>query len=408
MNTVLTIIYLLSVPYLVVQLSKRWSWIDKVSPMTVLYAIGLCVANLIPIDNPVFNIDEATNTLFSEIAVPLAIPLMLMGCDMGGWHVSKALKVFLSGLTAVLIVTLAGFYIFQPAEHTPQSYKSFAQVCAVATGIYTGGIPNMGAIKQAVGMPHQTYLYITSYDLIVTGLYLVFIIFFGKTVFRKLLPAKNNEQRASRRKREASLPIATIQEEQTYTESRDKSRVHPFDPVHRKTSLLAIGITVVIAAISYAVSLVVTKDGSPNMTVLILLLTTLAIGASFLPPMRKQQHSFDIGLYCVYVFCLAIATACDVREMDIAGSLPILYYLGFIILGSLILQILFAKLLKIDGDSVMVCSVALINSPPFVPLAAALLDNRNIVVLGITVGLLGYMIGNYLGIGIYHLLIALG
>lgn len=394
MNTILTIIYLLGVPFLVVQLSKRWSWIERVSPMTVLYIIGLAVANLIPIDNPVFNIDEGTNTLFSNIAVPLAIPLMLMGCDMGGWHVSKALKVFLSGLTAVLIVTLAGFFIFQPADHTPQSYKSFAQVCAVATGIYTGGIPNMGAIKQAVGMSHQTYLYITSYDLIVTGLYLVFVIFFGKTVFRKLLPNLDNLDNLDRLEKLDNLEKNT--------------KPKPFDSAHWKSSLLAIGLTIVIAAISYGVSLLFSKDGSPNMTVLILLLTTLAIAASFLPPMKRQKHSFDIGLYCVYVFCLAIATACNVREMDIAGSLPILYYLGFIILGSLILQILFAKMLKIDGDSVMVCSVALINSPPFVPLAAALLDNRNIVVLGITVGLLGYMIGNYLGIGIYHLLIALG
>lgn len=391
MNSILTIIYLLAVPFLVVRLSKRWSWIDKVSPMTVLYIIGLAVANLIPADNPIFNIDENINTLFSNIAVPLAIPLMLMGCDMGGWHVSKALKVFLSGLTAVLIVTIAGFFIFQPSDHTPDSYKGFAQVCAVATGIYTGGIPNMGAIKQAVGMPHETYLYITSYDLIVTGLYLVFVIFFGKTVFRKLLPNLDNLDNLDK------------------LDNLEKStKPKPFDTAHWKSSLLAIGLTVVIAAISYAVSLLISNDGSPHMTVLILLLTTLAIAASFLPPMKRQQHSFDIGLYCVYVFCLAIATACNVREMDIAGSLSILYYLGFIIVGSLILQVLFAKLLKIDGDSVMVCSVALINSPPFVPLAAALLGNRNIVVLGITVGLLGYMLGNYLGIGIYHLLLALG
>ena len=398
MNTILTIVYLLAVPFLVVRLSKRWTWIDKVSPMTVLYVIGLAVANLIPSGNPIFNIDENTNTLFSNIAVPLAIPLMLMGCDMGSWQVSKALKVFLSGLTAVLIATVAGFFVFQPANHTPESYKGFAQVCAVATGIYTGGIPNMGAIKQAVGMPHQTYLYITSYDLIVTGLYLVFVILFGKTVFRKLLPNPN----VTTNKAES---LKT--QEQNEGTSDSKSKVNPFDKAHLRITLIAIGLTLLIAAISYIAALLTSHDGSPNMTVLILLLTTLAIAASFLPPIKRQQHSFDLGLYCVYVFCLAIATACDIREMDIAGSLPILYYLGFIILGSLILQILFAKLLKIDGDSVMVCSVSLINSPPFVPLAAALLGNRNIVVLGITVGLLGYMLGNYLGIGLYHLLLAI-
>ncbi|MBO4307842.1 MAG: DUF819 family protein [Bacteroidales bacterium] len=393
MDTIITIIYLLAVPMLVMQLSKRWKWIEKISPMTVLYIIGLAFANLLPESNRVFNIDSNINTLFSNLAVPIAIPLMLMGCSMGNWQIGKAFKVFLSGLVSILIVTVIGFFLFQPSQHTPDSYKAFAQICAVATGIYTGGIPNMGAIKQAVGMPHQTYLYITSYDLIVTGLYLVFVIFFGKTVFRKLLPAKNSPQQ--------------LQDKGEDTNASD-SKVNPFDREHYKTTLLAIGITLIIAAISYVASLLLSKDGSPNMTMLILLLTTLAIAASFIPPMKKQQHSFDLGLYCVYVFCLAIATACNIREMDIAGSLTILYYLGFIILGSLVLQIIFAKLMKIDGDAVMVCSVALINSPPFVPLAAALLNNKNIVVLGITIGLLGYMLGNYLGIGLYHLLLAIG
>lgn len=389
MNTLITILYLLGVPLLVMQLAKRWTWIDKVSPMSVLYVIGLATANLIPADNGVFDVDTGTNTLFGNIAVPLAIPLMLMGCDTKGWQVGKAAKVFITGLASVPIVTVAGFFLFQPADHTAESYRSFAQVCAVATGIYTGGIPNMGAIKQAVGMPAETYLYVTSYDLIATGIYLVFIILFGKTVFRKLLPARAGGE--------------GLQGGESGGE-----KVKPFDRNHYKVSLLAIAITLVIAAISYGVALLASGDGTPNMTVLILLLTTLAIAASFLPPMKRQQHSFDLGLYCVYVFCLSIATACNVREMDIAGSLPILYYLGFIIFGSLVLQTLIARLLKIDGDSVMVSSVALINSPPFVPLAAALLGNKNIVVLGITVGLLGYMLGNYLGIGLYHLLMALG
>lgn len=392
MNTILTILYLLGVPMLVMWLAKRWAWIDRVSPMTVLYLIGLAVANLVPANNGVFNVDAGTNTLFSNVAVPLAIPLMLMGCNSKGWQVGKAFKVFITGLVSVLIVTVVGFFLFQPSVHSSESYRGFAQVCAVATGIYTGGIPNMGAIKQAVGMPNQTYLYITGYDLIVTGIYLVFIVLFGKTAFRKLLPGRG------------------VGGDERTVEVEEQGSVggKPFDSKHYKSSLLAIVLTLVIAAVSYAVSLFVSGNGNPDMTVLILLLTTLAIAASFLPPMKRQQHSFDMGLYCVYVFCLAIATACNVREMDIAGSLPILYYLGFIIFGSLVLQFLFARMLKIDGDSVMVCSVALINSPPFVPLAAALLGNKNIVILGITVGLLGYMLGNYLGIGLYHLLMAIG
>ena len=397
MNTAFTIIYLLSVPLLVMWLSKRWTWIDKVSPMTVLYAIGLMVANLIPADNGLLNLNADINTLFSNVAVPIAIPLMLMGCDMGGWQVGKALKVFFSGLIAILVMTLAGYFIFRPEGDA--GHHAFAQVSAVATGIYTGGIPNMGAIKQAVGMPHDTYLYLTSYDLIVTSIYLIFVIVAGKRFFRWVLPKESKVSSPAQHDIKAGKGTDAHHDMDTTHKG-----LNIFDREHLPGTLWSCGLTLAIAAVSYLISLGGSKDGGPNMTVLILLLTTLAIAASFLPPMKRQQHSFDIGLYFVYVFCLAIASSCDIRQMDIAGSLSILYYLAFIVLGSLAVQILLARLLKIDGDSVMVCSIALINSPPFVPMAAALLNNKNIVVLGITIGLLGYMLGNYLGIGIYHLL----
>lgn len=147
---------------------------------------------------------------------------------------------------------------------------------------------------------------------------------------------------------------------------------------------------------------------------LILLLTTLSIAASFIPLVRRvnsladrrqrQPLAFRVGLYFVYLFCFTIANACDIRQLDLTGSLNILWYILFIIFGSLLLQILFARILRLDGDTTLVTSVALINSPPFVPLVAALLDNRDLTVLGITIGLIGYLVGNYLGLAVYFLL----
>lgn len=90
--------------------------------------------------------------------------------------------------------------------------------------------------------------------------------------------------------------------------------------------------------------------------------------------------------------------------LDLSGSLNILWYILFIIFGSLLIQILLARLFHIDGDTTLVASVALINSPPFVPLVAALLNNKNLIVSGIAIGLIGYMVGNYIGMGIYFLL----
>ncbi len=331
------------------------------------------------------------NNTIGNICIPLAIPLMLISCSLSHWSTGKALKCFLGGLLAIVIVIVVGFYLFRGQYEV----REFAQVSAVAVGIYTGGIPNMGAIAHGVGMDQETYLYVTSYDLIVTGLYLVFVIFFGKPVFRKLLPSPTQEQPRLAQK-STPQPHTTME--------TDKSTAEIAIPLL---------LTLAIAAISYLVSTLL--PDSLSTPILILILTTLSIAASFLPVVRKinrradqenrQTKSFTMGLYFVYLFCFTIANACDLRQMDLAGSLNILWYILFVIFGSLLLQILFARLLKLDGDSTLVTSVALINSPPFVPMVAALLGNKDLIILGITIGLLGYMIGNYMGLGIFYLLI---
>ena len=362
-------------------LARRWRWIDKVSPMAVLYVIGLLVANSTPWLHDKQLLD--LNNMVGNVCIPLAIPLMLVSCSLSNWSTGKAVKAFLSGLIAVLIVTIIGFFLFR--GHTDS--HMFAQVCAVAVGIYTGGIPNMGAIAQGVGMDRTTYLYVSSYDLIITGLYLVFVICFGKPVFRRLL----------------GQDTAVLQS----TPTDDTPSLGFF----RRHILLPI-MALAIAVVSYLLSTLF--PDSLSTPLLILILTTFSIAVSFLPIVRqvnnearqrdRQPTAFTIGLYFVYLFCFSIANACDVRQMDLTGSLNILWYILFIIFGSLILQIILAKLLKLDGDTTLVTSVALINSPPFVPLVAALLGNKEIIVLGITVGLLGYMLGNYLGLAVFFLL----
>lgn len=376
------LLYLLGVPLAVMLLARKWTWIDKVSPMAVLYVIGLLVANLTP-----WLQDQAlleTNTFVGNLCIPLAIPLMLISCNLRNWSAGNTLKAFLSGITAILIVTVAGYFLFRNG----QDPKHFAQVCAVSVGIYTGGIPNMGAIARGVDMDQSTYLFITSYDLIVTGLYLVFVILFGRPLFRKLLP-------------KPTCANATSPTSPTSATS----------PTRTSSILIPLAVTLVIAAVSYLASTLFPDDFSTPM--LILILTTLSIGASFLPFVRRatqnddpgqQSKSFTMGLYFIYIFCFSIANACDVRQMDLGGSLNILAYITFVIFGSLILQILFARLVKLDSDLTLTTSVTLVNSPPFVPLVAGLLGNKDVIVPGITIGLIGYMVGNYIGLGLFFLL----
>ncbi len=386
----LYLLYLLGIPALVMFMSRKWRWIERVSPMAVLYIIGLLTANLTPwLSTPGLT---TVNDWAGKVCIPLSIPLMLITCNLSGWSTGKALKAFGSGMAAILITVVAGYFLFRGHDEA----RHFAQVCAVAVGIYTGGIPNMGSIAHGVGMDSETYLYITSYDLIVTGIYLIFVICFGKPVFRKLLPQK----------RDGSNGKNGINGNNGDNGNKSITSITSINSIKNtvNSSLLPVSLALLIAGASYLLSTLFPEGISTPM--LILLLTTLSIGASFLPPIRRRDTSktFSLGLYFVYVFCFSVANACNIRQMDLAGSLNILWLILFIVFGSLVFQILFAKLLHLDGDTTLVTSVTLVNSPPFVPMVATLLGNKEVIVLGITIGLLGYMVGNYLGLGMFLLL----
>jgi uncharacterized membrane protein len=72
------------------------------------------------------------------------------------------------------------------------------------------------------------------------------------------------------------------------------------------------------------------------------------------------------------------------------------------VFGSLIIHLAIAKLFKIDSDTTIITSVALICSPPFIPMVVVALKNKDMLLSGITAGVLGYVLGNVLGVVIAY------
>ncbi|MDD4293508.1 MAG: DUF819 family protein, partial [Bacteroidales bacterium] len=157
----------------------------------------------------------------------------------------------------------------------------------------------------------------------------------------------------------------------------------------------AIGISLAIFAVSGGVSFLFPKD--MQTVVVILAITTLGIAASFIKPVRGIKKSFDAGMYLVYIFSMVVASMADLSRLNLSGGIYLLLYITFAIFGSLAIQLLLAKIFKLDADTVIISSVALVNSPPFVPMVAAAMKNKSVIITGITVGLVGYAVGNYLG-----------
>ncbi|MBQ3734582.1 MAG: DUF819 family protein [Bacteroidales bacterium] len=382
-----TTLYLLAVPLLVMLAAKKWPVIEKISPMVILYIIGLVVGNIGIVGEGA----RQTCTNVSNVVVLLSIPLMLLGCDFRAWSAKAAVKAFLVGLFSILAVTIGGFFLFHSqAVNAGISNTDFARVSAAMTGIYTGGIPNFAPVAKAVNLPDNLFLLVSGYDLVVTSLYLLFIVFLGGRLVRWLFP---NQQ---------SSPTPDSESDTSVTEEAASKSFWS----RMGNRALGIGVAAIIVAASYELSLVIPIENST--AVIIILLTTLSIALSFWKPLKKLENTFDTGLYFVYVFCLAVATMVNIRELEFSRYIFILWYIAFAVFGSLLLQLLFAKFLKIDGDLTLTASISLINSPPFVPMVAAVLNNKSVILPGIAIGLLGYAVGNYLGIGIFMLLSALG
>ena len=381
-DIILVLVFLVA-PAGVLTLCRRVSFFGKIGPILLLYAVGLVIGNL-----PFHARDVATiQDLVTSAMIPLAIPMLLFNCSFKKGQTGMQAKALLGGLIAVVVAVVAGYLLLR--NHLgPEG----AKVGGMITGVYTGGTPNLAALQMMLGVRHETYILMNSYDLVVSALYLAFLLGIGIKLFRRFLPVDKKSISA-----EAGREIAE--------EHRRTQAENPYAGFWRRKSLRqvakAAALTLAIVAVSGGAALGVNAlVGSDKyfMLTLILSLTSLGIAASFLKPVRRLKKSYDAGMYLIYIFSIAVASMADFSRLNLSEGLYLAVYLLFVVFVSLILQMLLSKAMKVDGDSMVVASVALVNSPPFVPMIAAAMGNREAMVTGLTIGLVGYAVGNYLGV----------
>lgn len=364
------ILIFLLVPTGVIRLCSKVKALGKIGPVLILYVIGIILGNVWKPES-LSSIQE----LLSNAVVPLAIPLMLMSCTYRRTQTKTQFAALMTGLAAVVAAVVAGFLIFGGGIADGE------KIGGMLTGVYTGGTINLAALKTMLDVPEESFILLNSYDMVISFLYLTFLLSVGIKLFRKFLPYGKIEER---------------QEEEG--DSRKEK-------ISTKDILILIGLTLLIVGISAGLGLL--AGDSWFMVVLILTLTTLGIAASFIPGLKAKEKGYDIGMYLIYIFSIVVASMADLSKFDVTGGLGMLGYLTFVIFVSLIIQVLLARLFRIDADTVVVTSVTLICSPPFVPMMSAAMKNRSVLAVGLTIGVIGYAVGNYLGFLLYHFLLLL-
>ncbi len=97
----------------------------------------------------------------------------------------------------------------------------------------------------------------------------------------------------------------------------------------------------------------------------------------------------------------------DFRELA-SNGMDLLYFSALALSSTTLLHLLLCRAFGIDRDTTILSSVAGFYGPIFVVQVATALKNQRLLAAGVAVSLLGFGIGNYLGIGLAYLVRWLG
>lgn len=362
---ILTVALAFGCPVLVDHACRRWKWLDAVGPIIVLYALGLAAGLL--------GLRSQAQDLVTTVTLPLAIPLILFGNSLKGQlkGARDTVMAFFSCLSAAVIAVVVSYLIFRPA----------GEVAGMVAGCATGGTMNMAAVKMALGVEDSVFVLLNTYDMAVSFVYMLFLLAFGIRLSRKVLPRK-------------TMPVLSG------TDSLEHQSVQRKPTLGDRAFLLMVSAG--CCGIGYAATLLFSPD--VMMMVFILVLTALGIGLSFVPKVSSRPGSDGMGMYLIYAFSFTVASMADFRNMSIGENGRLLAFFACVVFGSLILHMLFSWILKIDADTAVIASNAFVNAPPSVPVISSAMKNPKALTAGLTIGIVGYAIGTYLGIFIDKIL----
>jgi uncharacterized membrane protein len=368
MQQVLLVVFVLLAPALALFAAQRWRAAEVCGPVVLCYAAGVLAANVgLPVD-------RALAMQVSGVAVAIAIPLLLLSVDVVGWLRLARSTVLSFGicLLAVMATSALASWIF--AEQVPRS----GDVAGMLVGIYTGGTPNMAAIGRALGVDAELFVMVNAADIVFGSAWLLVLLSFGPKLLGRFLPPFQG--------------TGEVDEEAL----EDNTGLPPLGAVLR-------GLAVALGCVGIGVGLSVLVPKGAADAVAILGLTTAAVLASTRPGIRSIERTWDVGQYALLVFCVAIGCLADADELA-AASGALLAFTAVAMFGAIFIHIGLCALLRIDRDTAIITSTAAVFGPAFVAPVAERLGNRQIVLSGITTGLVGYAVGNYLGLALAWML----
>ncbi|MBW6535490.1 MAG: DUF819 family protein, partial [Mariniphaga sp.] len=382
--TIALILFYLLTPVLLIYLCKISNTLNRIGAVVLAYAVGLVLGNigLLPaasdaliqllggtrtflpenelqefMKTPGFTESDLTYNQIVQLqesimnySILLALPLMLFSLHLKKWlkNARNTLLSLVLAMVSLLVAIFIGYFLF--AHNITES----AKVTGMLIGVYTGGTPNLAAIGRALNVSPDIFILTHTYDLIIGSVALLFLMTIAQRVFNIFLPRSGVIRKAE------NVMQVEIEEDDAHLEN--------YDGLFQLKNLPDIGKSLFYALIIFAVggSAIFFVPKEDQVLVIILTITTLGILASLLKPVNKLKISFPLGMYFIIVFCLALSSMANLREMFQIEFLELFLYVLWVVFGSMFIHVGLARIFKVDTDNTIIAITALTYSPPFV------------------------------------------
>ncbi len=372
---VMAVICMVPVFFLWLERKTQWKIFDFLPAIIWIFLTPIFLSNLniIPRESAIYE-------TFRSFAVPLFIVLMLLDINIlqsmkVAWRGAIVLTI---GAVGIVVGCVAAFFAFQ----TGLPENAWSGFGALA-GSWIGGTGNLAAVAESLNTPSELVGIVVIVD------NLVYLIYFPLILTCKRWAKPFNKFTGVSDEQIAEFFEATAEIEKKTHE------VHYRDVL----TLIGWGFVTIVAA-RWVAGMV--PEFPPVLTVstwTILLVTTFGVLLSA-TPLKDVPGTEPLSMSFVYLYMTMIGASADLRQLAdarwflVAGFVAIAVHLVFVIIG--------AKLLRLDVSMAAVSSVACVGGAASAPVAAGY-HREELVPVSIMLALIGYALGNYLGVATAYL-----
>lgn len=317
----------------------------------------------------------------SIYCIPISMSLYLLNVDLKKiLQMSKqpllsiASAVFSVSLVAVLFGVLLGGKI-------NEGWK----VAGMFVGTYTGGSSNLTAIATGLNASADTIAAANAADYVI-GMPTLILMFAAPAIL------KNS-------KKFQKLWPYSFTDEELEGDGETKELMEAEEWGIKDIAIL-LAIATSIVAVSTKLSEFFSADFASAGR--ILLISTLSIIVSQIPAVRKLKGAMNLGLFFGMMFLAVVGFSVDIRGF-LGSALNITLLCFCVILSSIILHLVITQLLKIKYEYVLLGIVGAIADGTTSALVASGAKWKSLISIGLLMGIIGGVCGNYFGIAVAYL-----